>query len=160
MENLLFQLKTSPWKDKILENFFQTTQHLITCDFIDIISPVFIRYHKNGQSLLVLLPSEESEMITALEANKIPINKIRYCSASWYYIKFSDMHFQFFFFNFSSFFTLLSCLVFNNKVEKEFIATKFWGVICDCWILPLVILGHIYNHWQSVQCWRSFDTKM
>ncbi|XP_073227769.1 probable ATP-dependent RNA helicase DDX10 [Porites lutea] len=35
------------------------------------------RYHKNGQSLLVLLPSEESEMITALEAKKIPINKIR-----------------------------------------------------------------------------------
>ena len=35
---------------------------------------------------MVLLPSEESEMITALEAKKIPINKIRYYSASWYYI--------------------------------------------------------------------------
>ena len=102
--NILFQLKTFPFSLKRLNShrlFFQTSQHktdsrvlkmepfsdLITCDFkfIDIISPVFIRYHKNGQSLLVLLPSEESEMIKALEAKKIPINKIRYCNATWYY---------------------------------------------------------------------------
>ncbi|XP_066028665.1 probable ATP-dependent RNA helicase DDX10 [Pocillopora verrucosa] len=35
------------------------------------------RYQKNGQSLLVLLPSEEQEMIKALEEKKIPINRIR-----------------------------------------------------------------------------------
>lgn len=35
------------------------------------------RYQKNGQSLLVLLPSEEQEMIKALEDKKIPINRIR-----------------------------------------------------------------------------------
>jgi len=35
------------------------------------------RYHKNGQSLLVLLPSEEPEMLKALEDKKIPINRIR-----------------------------------------------------------------------------------
>ena len=94
---------------------------LISCDFINIISPAFIRYHKNGQSLLVLLPSEESEMITALEAKKIPINKIRYCNASWYY------NFRY---AFSSFFNF--SIFFNNKVEKELIGTKFLGVICDC----------------------------
>lgn len=35
------------------------------------------RYQKNGQSLLVLLPSEEQEVIKALEEKKIPINRIR-----------------------------------------------------------------------------------
>lgn len=35
------------------------------------------RYQKNGQSLLVLLPSEEQEMIKGLEEKKIPINRIR-----------------------------------------------------------------------------------
>ncbi|XP_068698685.1 probable ATP-dependent RNA helicase DDX10 isoform X2 [Montipora foliosa] len=35
------------------------------------------RYHTNGQALLVLLPSEELEMIKALEEKKIPISKIR-----------------------------------------------------------------------------------
>ncbi|KAL9969468.1 hypothetical protein ACROYT_G021688 [Oculina patagonica] len=35
------------------------------------------RYQKNGQSLLVLLPSEEQEMLKALEDKKIPINRIR-----------------------------------------------------------------------------------
>ncbi|CAH3035341.1 unnamed protein product [Pocillopora meandrina] len=35
------------------------------------------RYQKNGQSLLVLLPSEEQEMIKALEEKRIPINRIR-----------------------------------------------------------------------------------
>jgi len=35
------------------------------------------RYHKDGQSLLVLLPSEEQDMIKALEDKRIPINKIR-----------------------------------------------------------------------------------
>ena len=88
-----------PEKIKFSKTFFQTTQHktdsrvlkmepfsdLISCDFINIISPVFIRYHKNGQSLLVLLPTEESEMIKALEVKKIPIHKIRYSNASWYY---------------------------------------------------------------------------
>lgn len=107
---------------------------LIICDFIDIISSVFIRYHKNGQSLLVLLPSEESEMIKSLEAKKIPINKIRYCSSTWYYIlKFSFRYaFSSFSFLISLFFTLLSCLVINNKVENELIATQFLDVICDC----------------------------
>lgn len=92
---------------------------LITCDFIDIISPVFIRYHKNGQSLLVLLPSEESEMIKALEAKKIPINKIRYCNATWYY----NLTFRYVFSNFLFYFSI-SFL--NNKVEKELIGTKFY----------------------------------
>ena len=77
----------------------------VTCDFIDIINPVFIRYHKNGQSLLVLLPSEESEMIKALEAKKIPINKIRYWHngtkiiifryAFWLFFKFLYFFFYF-----------------------------------------------------------------
>ena len=53
----------------------------------------------------------------------------------------SDMRFPVF---------LISLFFFNNKVEKELIGTKFLGVICDCWILPLFIQGHIYNHWQSV----------
>lgn len=101
--HILFQLKTFPFSLKRLNshrlfskqpNIKQTPgwlrlslnfSDLITCDFINIVSPVFIRYHKNGQSLLVLLPSEESEMIKALEAKKIPINKIRYCNATWYY---------------------------------------------------------------------------
>lgn len=92
---------------------------LITCDFIDIISPVFIRYHKNGQSLLVLLPSEESEMTKALEAKKIPINKIRYCNATWYY----NLIFRYVFSNYIFYFSI-SFL--NNKVEKELIGTKFY----------------------------------
>ena len=104
---------------------------LITCDFIDIISPVIIRYHKNGQSLLVLLPSEEPEMIKALEAKKIPINKIRYWHHGVLLFNFQICIFGFFFYS-SIFFTLLSCLVYNNKVEKELIAIRFWGVICDC----------------------------
>ena len=98
--NILFQLKTFPFSLKRLNSHrlfskppnikqrvlkMEPFSDLISCDFINIISPVFIRYHKNGQSLLVLLPSEESEMIKALEAKKIPINKIRYCNASWYY---------------------------------------------------------------------------
>ncbi|XP_062575226.1 probable ATP-dependent RNA helicase DDX10 [Saccostrea cucullata] len=35
------------------------------------------RYHKDGEALLVLLPSEEEGMIAQLEEKKIPINKIR-----------------------------------------------------------------------------------
>lgn len=35
------------------------------------------RYQKDGQALLILLPSEETEMVKALEEKKIPISKIR-----------------------------------------------------------------------------------
>ncbi|XP_048577553.1 probable ATP-dependent RNA helicase DDX10 isoform X2 [Nematostella vectensis] len=35
------------------------------------------RYQKDGQSLLVLLPSEEQEMIKALKDKKVPINEIK-----------------------------------------------------------------------------------
>ncbi|GFG32355.1 hypothetical protein Cfor_10915 [Coptotermes formosanus] len=35
------------------------------------------RYHKGGESLLVLLPSEEQGMVEELNAKKIPINKIK-----------------------------------------------------------------------------------
>ena len=36
------------------------------------------RYEKGGESLLVLLPSEEEEMVRLLEEKKIPIQQIRY----------------------------------------------------------------------------------
>ena len=39
------------------------------------------RYQKGGESLLVLLPSEEEGMIQQLEEKKIPINKIRQAPA-------------------------------------------------------------------------------
>ena len=45
---------------------------------------------------------------------------------------FSDMHFGFFLNFFTFFLTLLSYLVFHNKLEKQLIATNFWVVICDC----------------------------
>jgi ATP-dependent RNA helicase DDX10/DBP4 len=35
------------------------------------------RFHKDGEALLVLVPSEEEGMIGQLEEKKIPINKIR-----------------------------------------------------------------------------------
>jgi len=35
------------------------------------------RYHKGGESLLVLLPSEEQGMVEELNAKKIPISKIK-----------------------------------------------------------------------------------
>ena len=35
------------------------------------------RYEKGGESLLVLLPSEEEEMVRLLEEKKIPIQQIR-----------------------------------------------------------------------------------
>ena len=35
------------------------------------------RYEKGGESLLVLLPSEEDEMVRLLEEKKIPIQQIK-----------------------------------------------------------------------------------
>lgn len=35
------------------------------------------RFHKDGEALLVLVPSEEEGMVGQLEEKKIPINKIR-----------------------------------------------------------------------------------
>jgi len=35
------------------------------------------RYEKDGQALLVLLPTEEAGMLAQLQTRKIPINKIR-----------------------------------------------------------------------------------
>ena len=36
------------------------------------------RYEKDGESLLVLLPSEEEHMVRQLKERKIPVEKIQY----------------------------------------------------------------------------------